>query len=448
MTPGREARSTPVRPGPRTGFRLSNLQVRLTLLLMAIVSFALIVVWIFTGRHVITPFTREVMDIYVDEAVYVADQLRAGADPRQLGKMLKREIRVFKHPPPDWEDEPDGRSRRHCQRENRKGYEIMYCRGKRAPIVLETDIGYVLVLHDLDLGKPAKRVGEMLLMIAVGIFVLSAGVAALITRPLTTTTEAMARIAAGDLAHRLPVSGGPELAEAARMFNAMADRMDTLLRAERELMAGISHELRTPLARLRLTTELLREVPGVPERRLAAMETDLEEVDALIAEILEHARLSLGDRALVTAVVDLNKVVAEARARHPLPAHRLVIAGQGVPVLGDHVRLVRVVSNILENAGKYAPEGTEVQIVLDGTAVEVMDRGPGVPESELPRIFEPFYRGAQVRSSASGGGLGLGLMIARQVVTLHGGTIAARNREDGGLSIRIELPAPPADAMT
>jgi signal transduction histidine kinase len=372
--------------------------------------------------------------------VYVADQIRAGADPVKLGRMLKLDIRVLDRKPPWFDDVQDPAAPgQRCQKEERKSYPIVHCRGPRAPVAIETDQGVVVVRRNLDMGKPVQRVGKILLLVGAGVFVLSAGVAVLITRPLKTTTDAMGRIAAGDLSHRLPVSGGKELADTARKFNAMADKVDTLLRTERELMAGISHELRTPLARLRLELELLRDVDSVPEKRLGAMEKDLEEIDELIGELLECSRLSLGDQSLAREAVDLKRVVEDAIARTPLPEHKVVVSGEASPTTGDHVRLVRAVSNLLQNSGKYAPSGTEVEVVLRGTEVEISDRGPGLPPHELARVFEPFYRGQTARSSKTASGLGLGLMIARQVVTLHGGVIEAKNRDGGGLLIRFRL---------
>lgn len=108
-------------------------------------------------------------------------------------------------------------------------------------------------------------------------------------------------------------------------------------------------------------------------------------------------------------------------------------------VIGDHERLVRVVSNLIQNAGKYAPPGTEVRVTVSGRRIVVKDRGPGIPPEDLARLFEPFYRGVRAKSKSTG--LGLGLMISHRIITLHGGTIAARNAEEGGLIITIDLPA-------
>ena len=300
---------------------------------------------------------------------------------------------------------------------------------------MQTAAGWVTLRRELDPAAPRERIGPLLLVLLLGVVGASAYVAVVATRPLRATTQAMGRVAAGDLAHRLPESGGRELAEAARAFNAMGERVAAMLETERSLMAGISHELRTPLARLRLEVELLRD-RGVPETRLTAMDKDLEEVDRLIGELLESSRLSLGERKLVDAPVSLEHVVHEALSRVELGDRQVELRGTAQPVRGDAERLVRAVANLIGNAKKHAPSGP-IEITLADTSVLIADRGPGVPESSLSRLFEPFYRAPGGAAS----GLGLGLMIAKQVVELHGGTIAAKNREGGGLEVSLRLPA-------
>lgn len=415
-----------------------SLRLKLALLLFAIVAATVLASWWFTGRAVLQPFAREVMETYLDEVVYVAERVERGGDPQEMGRELKLDIDVFREPPPKimrMLEDPRGR----CTEEQRGRFLLKHCRGRRAPVVAQTSLGWVIVRRELDPAAPGKRVGEVLAFIAVALLFVSAGLAYLVTRPIKTATEALEKIARGDLSHRLPVTGGRELGEIARAYNAMVDRVELLLRTERELMAGISHELRTPLARLRVELEILRD-HALPEKRLGAMEKDVEEIDQLIGDLLESSRLSLGDRKLASDPVDLNDIAQEAIARTPMPAHRVLVESRDAkPVLGDRPYLVRVVSNLLENARKYAPNSTEVNVTIDGTSLEVADRGPGVDPVELEHIFEPFYRGSRARQVANKSGLGLGLMLARRVVTMLGGTISAKIRDGGGLVIRFEL---------
>ncbi|MCK6549512.1 HAMP domain-containing histidine kinase [Myxococcota bacterium] len=439
-----------------------SLRVKLALLLAAIVGVTIFVAWIVTGRTVIQPFTRAVLDTYLDEVVYIAERIEGGAKPEELSRALNLDVRVLPRPPPFMRPPPPGheppideqdpddlgppgrRGPKHrCITEPRGRFELTLCRGRRTPVMVPLREGFLIVRRDLDVDAPAQRIGQLLLFIAIAVSAASFALAAVLTKPLETTRRALEKIADGDLSHRLPVGGGRELAGVATAYNAMADRVDALLRTERELLAGISHELRTPLARLRLQLELLRD-EAVPEKRLTAMERDLEDVDALIGEVLESSRLSLGDRSITREAVSLERVIDDAIAKNPLPKHTIDVAKDApATIRGDHVRLVRALGNLLQNAGKYAPEGTAVHVSITGAKITVADRGPGVPPDELPRLFEPFYRGSSARAGNKGG-LGLGLMFTRQVVVLHGGTIDAQNRAEGGLEITLELPTAPA----
>ena len=419
----------------------TSLAFRLSLLLTGAVGATIILAWMAAGNAVIGPFAREVFEGYLDEVVYVADQVAAGTSPVELGRKLGLDIEVSTEPPL-----PRAGARRTgpwgrpgCVKRTRSEHELVICQGRRAPVAVSTPAGWVLVRRDLDVNAPRRQIGRFLALIAVGVLAAAVWVAVAATRPLRAAKAAMDRVAAGELSHRLPTDGPREIAEAARAFNAMATRVEEMLRTERALMAGMSHELRTPLARLRLETELLRE-KGLPESRLTAMEGDLAEIDGLIGELLEMSRLELGERTLTRQPVDLRRIAEEAAERSGPARERVRIEGSAAPVEGDHDRLVRVVSNLIENAVKYAPPGSEITVRLAGRAVEVLDRGPGVPPSALPRLFEPFYRVA-ARDERRTPGLGLGLMIAHQIVGLHGGHIAAENRPDGGLAVRFDLPA-------
>lgn len=417
-------------------------RVRLALLLTAVVVATLGLVFLVVRGAVFAPFAKEALSAYLDQVVYVTEELERGADRQALEQRLGLDIKVVDHPPGfggrGGGRFGEGRGRR-CSEEQHRGHSVVICRGPRAPVAVAFGDHWVVVRRDLDMAAPEARIGPALLLIAVAVIAAAIWLAAIVTRPLQASIAAMERFRRGELSHRLPTHGPKELAEVAHTFNGMADRVDAILRAERELMAGISHELRTPLARLRLELELLRDEGHAPEKRLGAMEADLQEVDKLIGELLELSRLSIGERRLEKAQVTLSEVVADATARHPLPQHRLEVSGQGAEVEGDRAQLTRLLSNLLQNAEKYAPAGSPVEITLAGKTLEVRDRGPGVPPDDLPHLFEPFYRGARAKSG-SATGLGLGLMIARQVAVLHGGTLTAENRPGGGLCLRLVLP--------
>ncbi|MEL7371967.1 MAG: HAMP domain-containing sensor histidine kinase [Myxococcota bacterium] len=406
-----------------------NLSLRLTLLLSLVVAITLFTVWSTTRKAVLHPFAEAVLLTHLDQVGFLADAIEDGEDGRILAEQMNLWARLVPQKPANIV------KRRKCRRRIHRLRQMYVCRGPAGPVAVETDEGWLVVRRDLDVQRPERRFGLTLLLVAVLVFGLSALVAIWTLRPVRASVQAMQRMASGDLSFRLPESGPREGAGMARAFNALADRVETLLRAERELMAGISHELRTPLTRLRLEIELLRDT-DVSKARLDAMEKDLQDADDLIGELLELSRLSVGARKLSENKVSLDAVVAEAVERTPLPNHRIEVVGQAGSIQGDQARLVRVVRNLLSNAGKYAPAGTTVSIELAPARITVRDRGPGVPKSELIRLFEPFYRGHR---AGSGNGLGLGLMIAQQVVRLHGGTVTAQNHPEGGLVVQIQL---------
>jgi two-component system sensor histidine kinase CpxA len=234
-----------------------------------------------------------------------------------------------------------------------------------------------------------------------------------------------------------------ELGKLARAFNQMADRIQTLLTAERRLLQDISHELRSPLARLSVAIELAR-TDDNPEPHLNRIQKEADRLNTLVGELLQVTRAE-GDPAarrvervpldrVVREVVDDARIEAEARGCN---VH--FTAGKPVIVSGDAELLRRAIENIVRNAIRYTPAGSSVDVAVreDGHIV-VRDYGPGVPEEALTRIFDPFYRVGEDRDRSSGG-VGLGLAIARRAVELHHGHISARNAGPG-LEVDVALP--------
>lgn len=396
-----------------------SLKARLALGILGLVALAILLVGAGSSRAILTPFAAQVFDAFVDQALYVADRVEAGEDPRVLGERLGLEVRWMRHP-------PRGR-RRELTVVERGGRTLAFPPGPRNRLIVQTDRGWIGIRRDLDLDRPQRRLGLVLLLVGLLAVGVAMALASSAIRPLTTAREGMERIASGDLRHRLDERGPEEIARVARAFNRMADRIDGLLRTERELMAGMSHELRTPLARLRLELELLRDA-GASEKRVAAMEGDLEELDTLIAQLLQLSRLQLGERTLDVRPVDL-RALAERVARDGV-----TVQGPGGVVQGDAVLLERVLVNLVDNALRYGAPPVTVRVAAPEVVVE--DAGPGVADTS--RLFDPFWRGEGSRARATGG-LGLGLMLVRQVVELHGGTVTAENRPEGGLRIRVRL---------
>jgi len=261
-----------------------------------------------------------------------------------------------------------------------------------------------------------------------------------IVRRLTRRLEELAgtvdRFGQGDLAVRAPLSGNDEVSSLASSFNDMADRVAKLLEAHSRMLANASHELRSPLARIRIALELNATNPR-PEL-LESMRKDCVEIESQIEEILLASKLDTVDTALPHDRVDLEVLVAEESSRLDIPFDTVP-----AEVRGDARLLRRLIRNLLENALKYGGTGVDAKLTIDANGdriLQVADRGPGIPEAECERIFEPFYRPAN--TAETGSGWGLGLALVRQIADLHRGSVRCLPREGGGCVFELMLPAP------
>ena len=269
----------------------------------------------------------------------------------------------------------------------------------------------------------------MLVAIALGSYPLVRRITGRLER-LQARVEALG---AGDLKVRVQIEGRDEVADLARSFNSAAQRIEKLLGTHKSLLAHVSHELRTPLARMRIAVELLPRTER-PELR-AHLKRDIAELDELIGELLLASRLD-AERPLQLDTLDLLALAAEEAA-----GYGVEVRGQPVSVRGDARLLRRLLRNLLENARRYAAgSAVDVEIgpLAEGKArIAVSDRGPGVPEAERERIFEPFYRLAGVQSGNEG--VGLGLALVRQIARHHGGEARCLARAGGGSVFEVNL---------
>lgn len=272
-----------------------------------------------------------------------------------------------------------------------------------------------------------------------------------IALPIRSLQSVAGKIADGDLSVRAaPVIGSrkDELADLARDFDRMADRIQSLLRKQLELLGEISHELRSPLTRLNVSLELVRR--GKTDA-VGHMQTDVHRLDTLIGQILTLTRLQMRDDRKTERPVNLRSIlesVAEdARFEVKEDGKSVVISRVDDCWLnGDPALLRSCIENVVRNAAHYTKPQTEVTLSLDvlgngpdSARILVADRGDGVPLDALGRIFEPFYRVSEAHEHQTGGA-GLGLSIAQRIVVMYGGSIRARNRDAGGMEMEILLP--------
>lgn len=258
-------------------------------------------------------------------------------------------------------------------------------------------------------------------------------------RPLDDIRTGAQRYGGGDFAQTIPVRRRDELGELAAQVNAMAGGLHGMLQSQRALLLAISHELRSPLTRARLNAELSTDSP---ERE--ALLRDLALMSSLITDLLESERLAAGAAALKREATDLNTLVREVVGSQFADQSIHLELADELPALPlDRPRVVMLVRNLVDNACRHgAGAALPVQITTrpDGDTVllTVRDHGPGVPEDQLAKLAEPFYRPDTARTR-SAGGTGLGLYLCRLVAQSHGGTLVLRNAGPG-LEVRVNWP--------
>jgi signal transduction histidine kinase len=305
-------------------------------------------------------------------------------------------------------------------------------------------------------------------IVAFGISViLAAALAQRFTVPLRRLTEASRALAEGELSRRVPTSlgatGSVELVELSRQFNTMAARLEesmAIIRHDRDrsrdFLADVSHELRTPIAALRTFNELLRDRAGDdPQARAEFLESSaqqLERLDWLAQNLLELSKLDSGLVLLDLRPDDVRACVESAVEQAQPAAHRrgvslsLLLPDGPLRIRHDPPRIGQVVANLVGNALKFTPPDgqvtVEVQPHADGAAIVVSDTGVGIDPTELPQVFDRFYRGAQA-VEARGSGSGLGLAIVKSIVDMHGGRVAVESGLGVGSTFTVILPRDP-----
>jgi two-component system, OmpR family, sensor kinase len=360
------------------------------------------------------------------------DELLGRAMPRELARLLAtRPFRRSGSPPPNLRPM---QLTPHLIGPSNEEYRLLFA---RAPV---TVLGILM--------WPGTQVAVISIAILAAV-IMSALLARYLSSPLVRLQKASRALASGAFETRV---GSPfnrrsdEVGTLARDFDAMAERIQELVTAKETLLRDVSHELRSPLARIRMALALAQRRAGEKAQGdLDRIEREAEKLDALIGQVMTLTRLRTATSPRRDAVrLDrlVGEVVDDARFEHPASRVELTTSGP-IELRGDADGLKSAIENVVRNALIYGDPSQPIEVEAtargDQALVRVLDRGPGVPETELSRIFEPFYRTDKSRDHQKGG-QGIGLAITTRVTELHGGSVTARNRAGGGLEIDLTLP--------
>ena len=304
----------------------------------------------------------------------------------------------------------------------------------------------VQILRPLDeVDNTLDRLRTFLILISLGGIGLAVALGLIVSRaavaPVARLTRATERVTeTGDLSERIDARGQDELSRLAGSFNAMLGALETSTKAQRQLVADASHELRTPLTSLRTNFEVLmgdRELDPEERRRLLDdVVEQIGEMTTLIAELIELARGDQLPAEPEDVRLDLVAEAAVERVRRDRPGVTFNTDFRESVVRGVPSSLERAIGNVLDNAAKWSPPGGEVELSVDRGTVTVRDYGPGIADTDLPYVFDRFYRSSSARTMP---GSGLGLAIVRQVAEAHGGSVVAERAEGGGTRVTLHL---------
>jgi signal transduction histidine kinase len=281
-------------------------------------------------------------------------------------------------------------------------------------------------------------IGLLLLLIIV--FLVTFFLIRHVLHPIRWLDTGVKKIATGDLNYRIPEGKKDELGDLTRAFNKMTQQIREMIHARDQLLIDVSHELRSPLTRMRVALEFLPD-----SKNKTSIINDINEIELMITEILESERLKGEHGQLLLEETDLIALIRETAELfyQCLPGLTLSLPNKSVQLPLDRKRMQIVIKNLLDNACKYSNENSKpVEMMLEQTdesaVLTISDDGIGIPESEIPFLFEPFYRVDRSRSKKSGG-YGLGLSLCRKIIEAHGGTITIANNPQRGTRVIVML---------
>ncbi|HVE76230.1 MAG TPA: HAMP domain-containing sensor histidine kinase [Actinomycetota bacterium] len=299
------------------------------------------------------------------------------------------------------------------------------------------------VLTDAELWARVAVVGGVLAFIAAAL------VAFIATMPIRKLSRAAERVAdTRQVAQGITGEGTGDMRKLTRSFNRIVGALGDSLSSQRQLVTDASHELRTPLTSLRTNIEVLLRVESLaPEDQKKLLRDVVEQIDELtflISDLTDLARV--GDSAPESVDVRLDRIVERTvrRMERNWPKVSFEMAIEPTTVRGVASKIERAVSNILDNAAKWSPDGGTIEVSVSSGELRVRDHGPGISDADLPHIFERFYRADDTRGQP---GSGIGLAIVQQVAESHGGSVSAQNAQGGGAIVRMTLPESQLEAV-
>ena len=326
-----------------------------------------------------------------------------------------------------------------------------------SPVLYQNQIIGAVYAYEYDTDQAALLAGlqsnllRLSAVIGVVVLLLSGLLSRALTRKIGLLLTAIRQVREGAYSHRANIRGRDEIAQIGQEFNSLTDRLQITETARRRFVSDASHELKTPLAAIRLLTDSILQTddidPGTAREFVADIGQEAERLSRITEDLLRLTRLDSGVLE-PPAVVDVLPVLEQVMRMMSLVAQEKNVeltydAAEGCTVLATRDEIHQVVYNLTDNAVKYSAEGGAVQVSLGRTgewvALAVADNGAGIPEADLPRIFERFYRVDKARSRAAGG-TGLGLSIVSDTVNKRGGTVEAANRAEGGAVFTVRWP--------
>jgi signal transduction histidine kinase len=378
------------------------------------------------------------VDLLVTEIGVPPDLKKA----KEISRKTKFEIAIS-GPHLQWSSSAGPPSIRSFEQSTRIDNTHIYMRPKGLLLVKEQG-GYRFMFSTIG-GLPFKWPGEYLIFMILMLTAVLVGSYALIRYvlwPVKLLSTGVNEITGGNLDHDVPVRNRDELGELTGSFNGMKNRLKEMLRSREQLLLDVSHELRSPLTRIKVALEFIED-GSVRD----TLDEDVREIEGMIAEILETERLKHLDGKLEIEKIDIAGLIAEVAGTLGISSAALNIErhSPAVAVMGDRKWIKMMMKNVLENAKKNSDEDKElIDVTLregeGGTSVMITDHGAGIPEKDLPYVFEPFYRADSSRSRKTGG-YGLGLALCKKIMEAHGGLITIQSSPGAGTSVWLKFRA-------